>query len=364
MPYKIVKANKEKHMLVVLCPKCGCLTPVYNSADDAGNLEMPAKCSQCGMTASKATWKLDWYEMQRKATTKDMCLNSFGFVPALVLFLCVLYTQLSNSSKDSYIAALVFLGGFVVFFGIRDYKTLQFRKGFNSGWNSLDTQFDAICRKEKMERENCINTAVSKYKAYVQENIKPNDYAIIRTNSKTQFYVWRDEKALFFYPQIDISENPEATLTASVDTIRLADIVYYEQRGYVRQETKVSGGNSGITGAAIGMWLAGPLGAALLNNASEVQSDTILHDERETCLYLSKDKVSTEAIFPWNQYPVFVKLMPEKAKDYVAKAAAAVDVEQNGDIKKRLVTLDMLKEQHLVSEEEYTTKRGEILSSL
>ena len=144
--------------------------------------------------------------------------------------------------------------------------------------------------------------------------------------------------------------------------------------GEVSYSTKVSGGNSGIGGAAVGYALGGSLGAALLANPTEIKSEEIKHDERRVYLQYSKDTKTYSLNFMPSELASIRELIPEK--EYGANSAhqpqrvkPAVTspketLESKTDVFGILEKLSELKDQGVLTEDEFCKKKEELLKSI
>ena len=104
----------------------------------------------------------------------------------------------------------------------------------------------------------------------------------------------------------------DALWNQKVKTIPRRNIDYFMLTGDVRYETKISGGNSGIQGAAVGYALGGATGAAVLANPTEVKSEEIAHDERRVYMQYTNNEKTYEMNFQPEEHATLRALIPEK----------------------------------------------------
>ena len=152
---------------------------------------------------------------------------------------------------------------------------------------------------------------------------------IIQKKDGERVYIGRDEHNLYLMPiykdegyrTSDISQwlgvkkvekVHDALWSQKVKTIPRRNIDYFMLTGGMRYETKISGGNSGIQGAAVGYALGGAIGAAVLANPTEVKSEEIAHDERRVYMQYTNNEKTYGMNFQPEEYATLRALIPEK----------------------------------------------------
>ncbi len=151
--------------------------------------------------------------------------------------------------------------------------------------------------------------------------------------------------------------------------IPLEQIKYYRLIGEKYYTTDVSGGGGGgssLKGAVIGGLIAGGTGAVIgsRKGINEVQSSSEVHDEQQLLLYFKNDDqvVHMDA----SMFDVFTELIPDK--DYDIVAAETKSEQNNDDVEdiniKLLKQLASLHDNGILTDEEYDSKKAELLSRL
>ncbi len=181
-------------------------------------------------------------------------------------------------------------------------------------------------------------------------------------------HVWIENGKLNFHP-VDINKD--------VDTfsVNLEDIVYYATKGEINKQTLVSGGEvkgggSSITGAAVGGLVAGPVGA-VIGSRKKVKGDPIkttivTEDSRRTFMNFSHQSSMYTMYFDYYSYSKFVELIPNKSYEYYSKVGQYTKVlsGNSSDNVTKMKELVKLREEGLITEEEFQNKRAKILSGI
>ena len=190
----------------------------------------------------------------------------------------------------------------------------------------------AIYLKEATLRDNEANLEKECWNSYqkeVEQFKLEKAGRMIQKKDGEHVYIGRDEHNLYIMPiykaegyrTSDISqwlgvkkvENVhDALWSQKVKTIPRRNIDYFMLTGDVRYETKISGGNSGIQGAAVGYALGGAIGAAVLANPTEVKSEEIAHDERRVYMQYTNNEKTYGMNFQPEEYATLRALIPEK----------------------------------------------------
>lgn len=206
--------------------------------------------------------------------------------------------------------------------------------------------------------------------------------------------MWLDNSTLSFFPDRDCfcknlsvfrlykndfingTEDPQQYINdIPYIQIPLSKIQSFQLIGDKHTTTSISGGGGGgssIGGAIIGGVIAGGAGAIIGSRKAvdEIKSETKIVDERSVILryYDDNDVLSVLQISP-NAFELFLKWFPEKEYDYLTTQQKAGEgngrtVQAQPNIKERLETLEQLKNDGLITEEEYNNKRQDILKEI
>lgn len=246
---------------------------------------------------------------------------------------------------------------------------------------------------EREERElitrEIIDSVEIIYDKFVQEQKKPSGENKVFLYPYWVLNCWKNEESLcFIKPWINI-ENGVAAITLPIEEIKekhaqgmfglgflsacvipLKNIKYFKEDGDVHAETKISGGGGGgssLTGAVIGAVIAGSAGAIIGSRKSidEIKSETVLNDQRTVTLYYYENENDTQMqhlVFSYDAYNIFLSLMPEKDYNFVISSAGKEP--NSDDVKSKLQKLAELRDEGLITEDEYNQKRSVILDSI
>ena len=186
-------------------------------------------------------------------------------------------------------------------------------------------------------------------------------------------YVWRNQDKLCFIhqwfdkEQLEIVSCPEVVDFGIVE-IPIDDIVLFTRYGDMYTTTTVSGGGSSLGGAIIGGMIAGDAGA-IIGSRREVTVSTLKVDERQTVLCVKKDNYEEYLFFNQQGYDGFLSLIPSKEMTMVNSQNSKINSEtnpatQNDDIYEKIKKLARLKEEGVITEEEFSESKRELLSKL
>ena len=202
-------------------------------------------------------------------------------------------------------------------------------------------------------------------------------------------FIWKAERYLYIADSVshhakklakkyidsfyDISSIRDDGGNYDINCFRLPikNIKYYAKEGDVQYTTQVSGGGGGgfsMSGAIVGGLIAGDVGAIIGSRkpVEEIRSYTDEHDTRKTILKYYNGREFVSQTYPAEMYDALEEIIPEKEYNVVRLDVASPKRNQNisGDIKQRIQKLQELKEEGLITEEEYNTKKGELLTGI
>lgn len=210
------------------------------------------------------------------------------------------------------------------------------------------------------------------------------------TLNKVPAFVWRTGYYMYICPDIfseDIlwdnpvylnniySNKPYDNFVCNI--ISINDIKFYKMEGSIQNITDISGGEiygggSSIKGAVVGGILAGEAGA-IIGSRKEVRSNPIRSrirqiDNRILKVYFEFNEKVEIKEFPSSFYDVFLRFIPEKSYDYVASSRQTENINSKSDnkqdVKEKLLKIEFLHKEGMLSEEEYQKKRKEIIDSI
>ena len=290
------------------------------------------------------------------------------------------YRKLMDAKKISLIAFLILLVLAVV---CVDSGAMSFITGLLSSialisWLGFIGAV-ANCRAPQIFRQE-VDAAMNRNISFAINEAKEKEYRkdsgnlanrpkeVVSTFSGHSFYVYKENDNLIFFPVINNFMNSDVIIKSEKEVVPIKLIDFFEQGGDIRHEMQISGGNSGVGGAALGYWLAGPLGAALMANPTEIQSQDVAHDERCIRIQYTKGGRTTQLLFPLENYAVFKMLIPEKERAQKVenvKGTTAPNIStSDNDVFATLKKLSELKEQGILTEDEFNKKKEELLKNI
>lgn len=177
-------------------------------------------------------------------------------------------------------------------------------------------------------------------------------------------YMWRDDEGLKFFeiapPNWDI--DPYKKRPGYVKRLfKIGNIQYFQRDGQLTKETRVTGveRKPNMAGAIIGGAIAGGTGAIIgaTSGTTTINSHTITHDTRTTLL-VHQNKVYKLAP---KDYEVLLALIPEKE---ITVVKSSKQRSKTTDTVEKMRQLNMMKEEGLITQSEYDTKKAEILNAM
>lgn len=253
---------------------------------------------------------------------KALATNHLMWLGMTFLMIIISYVLMFLDTKGYAVAVAVAVGAVMAIITLITWKVKPQEKAKS-----------AIYRKEATLRDNEANFEKECWNSYqkeVEQFKSEKAGRIIQKKDGEHVYIGRDEHNLYLMPIYDESyrasdisisrwlgvkkvENVhDALWSQKVKTIPRRNIDYFMLTGGIRYETKISGGNSGIQGAAVGYALGGAIGAAVLANPTEVKSEEIAHDERRVYMQYTNNEKTYGMNFQPEEYATLRALIPEK----------------------------------------------------
>lgn len=184
----------------------------------------------------------------------------------------------------------------------------------------------------------------------------------IEKHQQKTFYVWIENDELIFLDKY--------VYGIKLFKIPLNNILSFSRYGDFYTETSISGGDGGgssLTGAVIGGVIAGGAGAVIgsRRKINEIKTENKLIDERQTILELDINSNKEYMFFCTEAYNVFMDLIPSKEISFVNKEAKQSNTyNDSNDIYNKIRQIAQLKDDGILTEEEFNNKKKELLKSL
>jgi|GEM_PF-1588396 len=197
---------------------------------------------------------------------------------------------------------------------------------------------------------------------------------------KGTYYIWKNDNTLCMFPFIKQDSSLES-LAFNKDLIRkftlaTSNIEYYTTQGEIYRENKISGGGGGgtsVAGAVVGGVIAGGAGAIIgsRQKTNDIKSELITHDTRETLLnFFDASNKKRSIFFELKDYQTLMNVIPEKEYNLVStiKTNQTIKTIQQSDnsklITEQIKELAKLRDNGIISEEEFTGKKKELLAKI
>lgn len=229
--------------------------------------------------------------------------------------------------------------------------------------------------QNEQQKNRRINDAYEQYKLVIIPKIpsKAETVALMSGNETTIngiYCVWCSDSILMFVRHFDNAESfaEERYLME----IPLSMIERYEIDGEHYRETKITGGDVNLAGALVGGMIAGGAGM-VLGGRNGISSYQIEHDTRRTVMTIklpNGDK--RKLVFDFHAFEVFKDIVPEKNGEIVSEIEKKQLISQqtqptalpSSNITDSIRKLKELKDEGLISDEEFAAKREELLSRM
>ncbi|NFD87604.1 SHOCT domain-containing protein [Clostridium botulinum] len=242
------------------------------------------------------------------------------------------------------------------------YK-IMFKEENEKKINMYKIQLRNYAEKEKNEE--------IKNQKYISENEIPHD--AMEVNCVNPFNdvilkIWINNNNLCF-AGINYMDNIKRF------EIPKKNINSFFRQGDVYNEVKISegnmeGGGSSISGAIIGGVIAGGAGAIIGSRkkikSKEINSENIRIDKRQTILEYMENEEYKYLFFNSYAYDILIKLIPEKEFQLVKQRGENTNNfnHTNNDVYKNIRELSKLKDEGILSNEEFLEKKKELLNTL
>lgn len=367
LPYRLVAKGNEKYKLIACqCPKCKKIVVAKNTLSVNGVWIDYTECS-CGYGTS-----------QINTSPMNVSIKDALVAAGVIVFLSLLTAEV-----------YIFFAGIAVGVALIAHAIIcqmLYSEKIKEANYVLSIEENKLHDAEQTKNQQLW----SAYKAEVEEFKKNYRGRLIIKKDEEKAYIGRDGQNLYLMPcdetqerflcGIDIkcteAKQIHEIVWNKVKVIPICRIDYFMLTGEVSYSTKVSGGNSGIGGAAVGYALGGSLGAALLANPTEIKSEEIKHDERRVYLQYSKDNKTYSLNFMPSELASIRELIPEKEygknpipqiKKMEATRTTPRENTENkvpSDVFDTIKKLSELKEQGILTEDEFNKKKGELLNNI
>lgn len=275
----------------------------------------------------------------------------------------------------------IIVTGFGLFLIYGSYKAIIVSQKETHNANKLkESTIDIYYRSKIMVNipNNClkVNCIIGEFRNDIGDLISDN-ILTRKTNILSGInYFWKSDDCFYFYPTIDCIEKNRwglSNIEFKIATIRIDEIQYFERSIKAYSEKKISGGGGGgssIGNAILGGVIAGPTGAII---ASRKKIDPIKIEKStnvvKNCgLHYFRNNIEYIVIFDFDDFNVFNEYIPDKefniVKNKKKKNVVIKDSPQETYIIQKIRELGNLKDEGLITQEEFEEKKKELLKKL
>lgn len=160
---------------------------------------------------------------------------------------------------------------------------------------------------------------------------------------------WNDNNCVYLV-------NSDYRNDIGIYKLNINDITCFSRFGDFYTSLKINGGDSSFGMAALGYLLAGPAGA-IIGSRNSVRSETVIHDNRETIVFVKENNDEKYIFFEPMFYEYLMHIAPNKEISYLAKI-----VTNNGEDKiDKLNKIIELKDKGYINEEEFYKLKSELI---
>ncbi|KMT21514.1 SHOCT domain-containing protein [Clostridium cylindrosporum] len=291
----------------------------------------------------------------------------------IIIFQDLLFKSSFVFSIDYYIGWKKFVIGMLILPPIIGY--LWDRKYLHPKHNEYLRKERDVFEKEKATKIKKIQDEIEKYYSFhkIPKNKKINTVIVKQSDvnelkEKCRYIMWKEcDKLHFVFEKYINYDVPKVE-------IPIDQITTFQIQGDMYTETNISGGEikgggSSIGGAVAGAVLAGGVGAVVGSRkkieGTPITSETNIVDNRETILefYNNEDKLSY-IFLDNNAYKILLKLIPEKEINFNKHRIESNNTNSSNNVYDEIKKLAELKDQGIITEEEFNEKKQELLKRI
>lgn len=214
-----------------------------------------------------------------------------------------------------------------------------------------------INRKRKMKQDALLN------KKYMEKySLNGNEIKVKCINgdiSNNQIInklliLWRKNDAIYFI-------NNDYYNDFGLFKINYNDIICYSRYGDFYTSTNIEGGGSSMGMAFLGQLFGGDAGA-IIASRNPITSETIVHDKRETLVFIKDNNEEKYIFFDPNFYDILMHTFPDKEIDIISKKGktSGNNNANNNDKIEKIRKIGELKDNGYIDETEFIKLKNEL----
>lgn len=162
---------------------------------------------------------------------------------------------------------------------------------------------------------------------------------------------WIENDAIYFI-------NNDFHNDLGLFSIQFNDIICFSRYGDFYTSMNIDGGDSSFGKAALGYLIAGPAGAIIASRNS-INSETVVHDKRETLLFIKENNKEKYIFFDPKFYDALMHVLPSKEINIMAKKGK--EHEEINDKFEKIKKLGELKEKGYIDESEFIKLKNQLI---
>lgn len=294
----------------------------------------------------------------------------FG-ISGIIIFVIFFIGMISYNSSFIGVCGVI-AGVILILIGLFIYKMEE-----ESKYNERMRENNRIIEKNKKEMSEWFDSKIVEYGI---NNI--DDFIHVRKKNilyiSQKYYYWLKDKKLFLFPQKEDFIRWYVSAESSVEyceenakliAINISDIEYFKPIGDISYVTNVESTGINVKGAAIGAVVAGDAGA-IIGSRPQIKSKVEERDNRFVELKYKDDGTIKTLKFDYTALDIFREIIPEKEYEYVGFISEKLTEQDKKDttvsptLEERFKKLNDLKNAGLITEEEFSDKKSELLKEI
>lgn len=303
--------------------------------------------------------------MDNKKREWDVWFGGLGFIIILVTFVKGIIDNNSSLTTYGFCIGVIF-----VIVGVIINKLEE-----SSGHDTIAVNLVKKTKKDVSDWFDCKN---KKYKINIDNVLSIRKEGYSRYFFQ-KYYYWTKDNSLFLFPQkedfiyqyINIKNSIEyCEENAILESINISNIVYFKTVGDISYVTNVESTGVNVKGAAIGAAVAGDAGA-IIGSRPKITSKVEEKDNRYVELKYKDNGTIKTLEFDYTALSIFRNLFPEKEFEYVnfksenlEEKNVTNDTTTTLSLEEKFEKLKSLKNSGLITEEEFSDKKKELLKQI
>lgn len=306
---------------------------------------------------------------KKKIDAGNIAVGSFL---VLILLILVCFFTLMNESllmNKTLLDILIFLMGLAIFVMIIGIIGIGIQKnddknGLIENMNAFQNEYDEYVRKLGIIKSDI---HVTLFELTEKMDVFP---------ARIPHYLWIENNMLNLFPMSKYYKEWEISSISKPDvsklklkTIPTESILYFEEIGELRKYTTLSGGGTSLKGALLGYVIADDIGA-IIGSREPIKTEVVSEDDRRIeLIYKNSENEIVNLEFTHDAYNAFKKLIPLKELRKIVGLNTVqnidndinIEIQQTKSAKEKLKQLNEMKEEGLITDEEFLEQRKKIL---